>query len=87
MRNLGENLEQIYNIIFRQKYNEKYSVQYIIYHIVVEEKIDFYGFHDKEEKFLKILVYDPKYIKPLCKILTSGIIMDIQFQTYEVKEK
>lgn len=52
---------------------------------MLEEKVDFYGFHEKEENFLKILVYDNKYIKPLCKILASGAIMNTKFQAYEVK--
>lgn len=85
---MGETLEKLYNDIFKtKKTNDSYDyyrVTYIIYHLAVEEKMDFYGYHGKEEKFIKIFVYDPKYIKPLCKILSSGLIMDIQFQVYEV---
>lgn len=88
LKSLGENLEKLYNDLFKsRKFNDsydKYRVTYIVYHLMVEEKIDFYGYHGKEEKFIKIFVYDPKYIKPLSKILSSGLIMNIQFQIYEV---
>ena len=58
--------------------------QYIVQSIDIVEKFDFYGYHTKKEKFMKVKLYDPKYIKPLCKILSSGSFMDKKFQTYEV---
>lgn len=88
LKSLGENLEKLYNDLFKsRKINDNYDyyrVTYIIYHLTVEEKMDFYGYHGKEEKFIKVFVYDLKYIKPLTKILSSGLIMDIQFQIFEV---
>ena len=81
-------MEKLYNDLFKSKKGndsyDTYRVTYIVYHLMVEDKLDFYAYHGKEEKFIKIFVYDPKYIKPLCKILSSGLIMDIQFQIYEV---
>jgi len=81
-------LEKLYNDLYKTKrFNDSfdpYRITYIVYHLTVEEKLDFYGYHGKEEKFIKIIVYDQKYIKPLTKILSSGLIMDVQFQIYEV---
>jgi len=59
---------------------------YIIYSIEVVDKLDFYGYHSRPEKFFKIKVYDPKYVKPLSKILSQPIIMNRRFQAYEVRE-
>jgi hypothetical protein len=39
----------------------------------------------KSEKFLKIYVYDPKYIKQLSKILSQPLILNRRFQSYEVR--
>lgn len=65
--------------------NNPFVKSYIIYQLEIVDKLDFYGFHTKPEKFLKIKVYDPKYVKPLSKILSQPIIMNRKFQTYEVK--
>ena len=57
---------------------------FIIYSIEVVDRYDVYSFYSAPEKFLKIKVYDPQYVKPLAKILSHPIVMNRKFQTYEV---
>lgn len=45
--------------------------------------MDFYGFHEKPEIFLKIIVYDPAYIIKLRELLDSKIVGGKIFQCYE----
>jgi len=56
----------------------------VVYAVEEVDKFDFYGYHSQMEKFLRIRVYDSKYIKALTKILTHPIVMKKSFQTYEV---
>jgi len=56
----------------------------VVYSVEEVDKFDFYGYHSQVEKFLRIRVYDSKYIKALTKILTHPIVMKRSFQTYEV---
>lgn len=60
---------------------------YIIYSIEIIEKYDVYGYHSAPETFLKVRVYDPKYVKALSKILSFPIILNRKFQTYEVIQR
>jgi len=82
LRTFIENLEYLYLRLFSKK--KKYSgdtahFKSIIYNYEIVTKYDFYGYHEKKENFLKIYVYEPKFIKQLSKILESTAIMDIQF--------
>ncbi len=63
---------------------DEYRTGYIICNVQIVEKYDFYGFHGRKEKFLKIFTYDPKYVKRLAKILSMGLIMNKSFNIYEV---
>lgn len=45
--------------------------------------MDFYGYHGKQETFLKIVVYDPSYILRLRELLDSQIVGGRVFQCYE----
>jgi hypothetical protein len=63
---------------------DEYRTGYIICSVQIVEKYDFYGFHGRKEKFLKIFTYDPKYVKRLAKILSMGLIMNRNFNIYEV---
>jgi hypothetical protein len=56
-----------------------FEVKKIIFNYEFVKRVDFYGFHGSAENFVKIFVYDPKFIKPLGKILFSGAIMNIEF--------
>jgi len=58
---------------------------YIVQSIEIVERYDIYSFHSVPEKFLKINLYDPKYVKPLSKILSHPIVLNRKFQTYEVR--
>ncbi len=44
--------------------------------------MDFYGYHEKPETFLKIIVYDPAYIIKLRELLDSKIVGGKTFQCY-----
>ena len=57
----------------------------IIQKLEIVNRKDFYTFHCKDERFLKITAYSPDIIKPLCKILMNKVLMDTKFQTYEVR--
>jgi len=97
----GEQLERAYNFAYASKNNavnkvpkkdasgkiKDYSTYqgYVIHGVELVEKLDVYTYHETREKFLKVKVYDPWSVKPLCKILSNGVILDRPFQTYEVK--
>ena len=49
----------------------------------LEEKLDFYGYHESPETFLKISVYDPSYIYRLRELIDSNAIGGRSFQCYE----
>ena len=45
--------------------------------------MDFYGYHEKPETFLKITVYNPLHIFKLRELLDSNILNGRSFQCYE----
>lgn len=45
--------------------------------------VPFYGYHAKEELFIKVYLYDPKNIKIVGQILQSGIIGNRIYQLFE----
>ena len=57
---------------------------YVIYSVELVEKFEVYGYQESRSKFFKVKVYEPKYVKPLCKLLSNAAILDRVFQTYEV---
>lgn len=79
MNQFLNNLEQIFNKLYNKNPKYMMDAKKIIYNYELVKKLDFYGFHQKQENFVKIYVYDPKFIKPLGKILFSGAIMNIEF--------
>ena len=96
----ADKLEKCYMMAYgnpMMKQNSKHAAQYqndfsknssvkglIVYAVDVVERYDVYGYHSAPEKFLKIRVYDPKYVKPLARILSHPIMLNRRFQTYEV---
>ena len=51
--------------------------------VSVVSKLPFYGFHSKEEWFLKVTFLDPKGVRTFEAALLSGQIMQTVFQPYE----
>ncbi len=90
-----ENKENIKEKWFKKKGEEKKEKEKpkkpprfvdVVYAVEEVDKYDFYGYHSQMEKFLRIRVYDAKYIKGLTKILTHPIVMNRAFQSYEVRK-
>lgn len=68
---------------YANKQNNKKATVQVIHDISICKKIDFYGYNEEEETFLKICVYDFKMIKDLMKIFHSKALMNMHFQCYE----
>jgi len=58
-------------------------VQNYVHDVSLVNGTTFYGFHDKQEQFLKVSLYNPNLIKKVEEILLSGSIMNRVFQPYE----
>lgn len=54
-----------------------------VYKISLISGIPFYGYHEKEQKFLRIFFYNPFDIKKTVDLLQSGAIMNQIMQPYE----
>ncbi|XP_065057667.1 DNA polymerase zeta catalytic subunit-like isoform X2 [Rhopilema esculentum] len=54
-----------------------------VHEVDVVKGFTFYGFHDEEEHFLKISVYNPNHINMIEELLLNGTIMGRVFQPYE----
>ena len=62
-------LEDIFAKLYRQKEKYKREVPQVVLNFELEKKTDFYGYHSKPEYFIKLYLFDPKFVKPLGKIL------------------
>jgi DNA polymerase zeta len=54
-----------------------------VFKITVVEAISMYGYHDTNQVFLKIFLYNPLLIKRLAELLLSGAILNRVMQPYE----
>jgi len=57
--------------------------EHVIHNIEIVEKLNFYGYYKKSNNFLKIFVYQPKFIPILMDILNNGAINGKKYQCYE----
>ncbi|XP_064595381.1 DNA polymerase zeta catalytic subunit-like [Liolophura sinensis] len=54
-----------------------------VYKIALVSGIPMYGFHEKEQQFLKIYLYNPNLIRRVADLLQSGAVMNNVFQPHE----
>ena len=55
----------------------------MIYNYEIVDKIDFYGYHDKKQKFLKIYMIKPGLIKLASSCLSQSLVLNQYFLSYE----
>ena len=79
VQKFAETSENAINLLF-----PKVKTSQIIHSMHLKHKLDFYGFKNKKERFLKIFVYKPKFVRKLSEIFQKGIINNYQFKCYEV---
>jgi hypothetical protein len=66
-----------------KNFKNKIIISQIIHNIEKAEKRNFYGYYKNQGIFLKIYVYNPKYIPDLMNILNNGVINKTHYQCYE----
>ncbi|XP_046848522.1 DNA polymerase zeta catalytic subunit-like isoform X2 [Xenia sp. Carnegie-2017] len=49
----------------------------------IVKKIPFYGYHENEEEFIKMELYNPRIIPKLVDLLQNGAILNKSFQPHE----
>ncbi|XP_063402916.1 DNA polymerase zeta catalytic subunit-like [Mytilus trossulus] len=54
-----------------------------VYKINLVSGIPMYGYHEKEEQFLKIFLYNPRMVKKAADLLLGGAVMNKAFQPHE----
>ncbi|XP_014783409.1 DNA polymerase zeta catalytic subunit [Octopus bimaculoides] len=54
-----------------------------VYKISLVSGIPMYGYHEKEEQFLKIYFYNPNLIKKVADLLLGGAVLNKVFQPHE----
>lgn len=65
---------------YPQSTREKFK---LIYNYQIVYKFDFYGAHFNKQQFLKLFLYDSSHMNQLVMLLSSGALMDYEFQAYE----
>ncbi|XP_052087606.1 uncharacterized protein LOC127724637 isoform X3 [Mytilus californianus] len=54
-----------------------------VYKINLVSGIPMYGYHEKEEQFLKIFLYNPRMVRKAADLLLGGAVMNKAFQPHE----
>lgn len=62
--------------------NSKMSGQRV-YDALLVKGVPFYGFHQEEQLWIKIMLCDPKDVKPASELLSAGAVFGRKFQPYE----
>ena len=90
LHRLAESIEDEYNHQLRDRhishnYKGNYRVTQVIHSLdVIKGFNSVYGYyHDSDQKFIKITVYDPDSITRLRDLLWSGVVFRFRFQSYE----
>ncbi|KAL3883653.1 hypothetical protein ACJMK2_029895 [Sinanodonta woodiana] len=59
------------------------SVAQHVYKITLVSGIPMYGYHEKEQQFLKIYLYNPSMVRKAADLLLGGAVMNKSFQPHE----
>ncbi|XP_025054657.1 DNA polymerase zeta catalytic subunit, partial [Alligator sinensis] len=62
--------------------NPSSTVQHV-FKVSLVSGMPFYGYHEKERRFMKIYLYDPAMVKRVCELLQGGAIMNKSYQPHE----
>ncbi|XP_074846819.1 DNA polymerase zeta catalytic subunit [Carettochelys insculpta] len=62
--------------------NPSSTVQHV-FKVSLVSGMPFYGYHEKEGKFMKIYLYNPAMVKRVCELLQGGAIMNKFYQPHE----
>lgn len=79
LRQLAFSIDRALNVAMG---NPGSSVQHV-FKVVLVSGMPFYGFHAKENHFLKIYLYNPQMVKRVCELLQSGAVMNQMYQPHE----
>ena len=80
LRQFAARLNQVFAQIYEKGRRRNFEA---IFRYEVVRRLDFYGYHDEPEDFLKVFVYDPLYVKQLVAVLQSGAVLNTRFRVYE----
>lgn len=76
---IAASLDKAINISLGQTQSQNQHV----FKIQLVKGIPYYGYHGKEHQFLKIFLYNPRFIKKAANLLQSGAILGRVFQPHE----
>lgn len=79
LRQLAFSIDRALNVSLG---NPSSSIQHV-FRVSLVSGTPFYGFHEKEEQFMKIYLYNPMMVKRVCELLQGGAVMNRSYQPYE----
>ncbi|XP_078256037.1 DNA polymerase zeta catalytic subunit [Rhinoraja longicauda] len=79
LRQLAFSIDRALNVSLG---NPSSSIQHV-FRVSLVSGMPFYGFHEKEEQFMKIYLYNPLMVKRVCELLQGGAVMNRSYQPYE----
>ena len=91
LTSFGKQIENIINSLNNEnnnnnnnnQNNRNHKKKELFYNLSIVYAKDFYGYHYKQEAFIKISLIDPKDIKRVVMILLSGVINECIYQPFE----
>ncbi|KAH7102034.1 hypothetical protein BKA62DRAFT_701193 [Auriculariales sp. MPI-PUGE-AT-0066] len=78
-----ESLRKALNTVLHQVTKNKDQQRQFVKRVMLVKGVDFYGYHTGYMPFLKIYMYDPRFISKAVQTLQQGVIMGTRFVVYE----
>uniref|UniRef100_H3ANK3 DNA polymerase delta/zeta catalytic subunit N-terminal domain-containing protein n=1 Tax=Latimeria chalumnae TaxID=7897 RepID=H3ANK3_LATCH len=79
LRQLAFSIDRALNVALG---NPSSSIQHV-FKVSLVSGTPFYGYHEKEQQFMKIYLYNPLMVKRVCELLQGGAIMNKSYQPHE----